>query len=68
MQAQYSWLVSSRAQAQQLWPMVLVALGLWDLPRRGIESMSPALAGRFLSITLLGKVQVRAVFIDSILL
>lgn len=29
--------------------MALVALGMWDLPRSRIESMSPASAGGFLS-------------------
>ena len=29
--------------------------GLWDLPGPGIESMSPALVGRFLSILWPGK-------------
>ena len=32
-------------------------LGMWDLPGPGIESMSPALASRFLTTELLGKPQ-----------
>ena len=34
------WLMVSRAQAQLL-------RGVWDLPRSGIEPMTPGLAGRF---------------------
>ena len=36
----------SRAQAQQLQHMGLVALGMWDLPGSGMEPVSLALAGR----------------------
>ena len=32
-------------------------LGMWDLPGPGIESVSPALASRFLTTELLGKPQ-----------
>ena len=39
----------SRAQAQRLWCMDLVAPWMWDLPRSGIQCMSPAWAGGFLS-------------------
>ena len=35
--------------AQKLWHMGLVTLRLWNIPRPGIEPMSPALAGRFLT-------------------
>ena len=48
------WLLLShstgfRAQAQQLWCTYLVAPWMWDLPRSGIQPMSPAWAGGFLS-------------------
>ena len=33
---------------QQLWGTGLVPRGMWNLPRTGIEPVSPALAGRFL--------------------
>ena len=33
-------------------------LGMWDLPRPGIEPMSPALVGRFLTTGPPGKVPV----------
>ena len=33
----------------------LLLCGMWNLPRPGTEPMSPALAGRFLSTTPLGK-------------
>ena len=45
--AQRLRLPGSGAQAQQLWPRGLVALQHVDLPRSGIEPVSPALAGRF---------------------
>ena len=35
--------------------MGLVAHGMWDLPRPGIEPMSPALAGGFLTTGPPGK-------------
>ena len=35
------------AQAQESWCPGLVALNVWDLPRSGIEPVSPALAGGF---------------------
>ena len=48
--AQQLWLVGSRAQAQQLWRTGLGApRGMWDLPRAGLEPVSPALAGGFLT-------------------
>ena len=34
--------------------------GTWDLPRPGLEPVSPALAGRFLTTALPGKPQVRS--------
>ena len=58
MQAQQLWLTGSRAQAQQLWRTGLVAhvsCGMWDLPRPGLEPVSPALAGRFLTTAPPGK-------------
>ena len=48
-------LVGSRAQAQQLWYTSQLPHGKWNLPRRGIKLMSPALAGRFLSPGQAGK-------------
>ena len=45
-----------RAWALGAWPSLVVAHGLlllhsmWDLPRPGMEPVSPALAGRFLTI------------------
>ena len=36
-------------QAQWSWRLGLVASGMWNFPRTGIQPMSPALAGRFLS-------------------
>ena len=44
-----------RAQAQQLWRTGLVALRVWDLPRPGLEPVSPALAGGFLTTGPPGK-------------
>ena len=44
--AQYLWLLGSRAQ---------LLFNMWDLPRSGIESVSPALAGGFFSTEPLGK-------------
>ena len=55
MQAQQLWLVGSRVQAQQLWHTGLVAHGMWDLLGRGLEPMSPALAGGFLTTAPPGK-------------
>ena len=46
---QQLWLVGSRAQAQQL------LRGMWDLPRPGLEPVSPALAGGFLTTAPSGK-------------
>ena len=43
------------AQAQQLWLMGPVARGMWDLPRLGLEPMSPELAGRFSTTAPPGK-------------
>ena len=45
----------SRESAQQLRCKASLLRNMWDLPRSGIESMSPALAGRFLTTRLLGK-------------
>ena len=50
-------------QAQQLWLTGLVALRhvgssrMWDLPRSGLEPVSPALAGRFSTTAPPGKPQ-----------
>ena len=46
---------SCSAWAQQLWRTGLVVRGTWDLPRPGIEPMSSALAGRFLTTVPPGK-------------
>ena len=52
------WCSVSRTQAQQLWPMDLVAPGgMWDLPGPGTEPMSPASAGGFLPTMPAGKPQ-----------
>ena len=61
------WLPCCRSQARGAWTSVAVAhrpsscgtwaqllWGIWNLPRRWMEPMSPALAGRFLSIALPG--------------
>ena len=55
--AQQLWLAGSRVQAQQLWRTGSVAPGMWDLPGPGVEPVSPALAGRFLTIAPPGKSQ-----------
>ena len=47
--AQQLRLPGSGAQAQQLWRTGSAAHSTWDLPRPGVEPVSPALAGRFLS-------------------
>ena len=39
----------SRAQAQKLWRLAYLLQGTWDLPTSGIEPLSPAMAGRFLT-------------------
>ena len=46
---------SCGTQAQWLWHTGLVAPSMWDLPGLGLEPMSPALAGGFLTIVPLGK-------------
>ena len=40
---------------QQLWLSGFVARGMWDLPGPGLEHVSPALAGRFLTTVPPGK-------------
>ena len=45
-QAPWLWLPAPRAQAQQLWCTGLAAPQHWDLPRSGIEPVSPALISR----------------------
>ena len=52
---QQLWLSDSRARAQELWYTVLIARGMWNLPRSGIEPVSPALAGGFFTTELPGK-------------
>ena len=55
-QAQQLWLTGSRAQAQQLWHTDLVApQHVGDLPRPGIEPLSPALEDGFLTTVPPGK-------------
>ena len=44
-----AWSVGSSAQAQQLWCPGFVALQHRGLPGAGIEPVSPALAGGFLT-------------------
>ena len=43
------------AQAQQLWLTGPVTPGMWDLPRPGLESVSPASTGRFSTTAPPGK-------------
>ena len=40
---------------------------MWDLPRSGIEPVSPALAGRFFTTELAGKLQYQVFVFDSCL-
>ena len=44
-------------------PFFLFSMDMWDLPRSGIELISPALAGRFFIIRPPGKSY--TIFIDS---
>ena len=46
---------SSRGQTQQLWYTGLVAPGMWDHPRSGIEPVSPASAYGFSTMEPLEK-------------
>ena len=39
-------------------PRAQLPRGMWDLPRPGIESVSPALAGGFFTTELTGKLHV----------
>jgi len=48
----FSCCPGSRTQAQHLWDAGVAAPGTCNLPRLGIEPMSPALAGGFLTIGL----------------
>ena len=41
--------------AQQLWLTAQLLGGMWDLPRPGLEPVSPALAGGFITTALPGK-------------
>ena len=43
-------------------------LGMWDLPRPGLEPMSPALAGRFSTTAPPGKPQINSFYIKLSLL
>ena len=52
---QQLWLAGSRVQAQQLCARAQLLHGMWDLPEPGIEPMSPALAGGFLTTVPPGK-------------
>ena len=47
--------VAVGSQVPQLWHMGLVLCGMWDLPRPGMEPMSPALAGGFFTTESPGK-------------
>ena len=47
--AQQLWLAGSRMKAQQLWCTAQLLHGMWDLPGPGLEPVSPALAGGFLT-------------------
>ena len=53
-------LLDSIAQAQSFWSIGLVARGMWDPPRSGIESMSPVLTGRFFTTEPQGKPKILA--------
>ena len=55
--AQQLWLSGSRVQPQQLWRMAWAQLlcVMWDLPGPGLEPMSPALEGGFLTTAPRGK-------------
>ena len=46
---------SCGTQTQQLWRTGLVVRGMWDLPGPGLEPVSPALAGGFLTTAPPGK-------------
>ena len=53
--AQQLWFMGSRAQAQQLWRTGFVAPRHAGLPGPGLEPVSPALAGGFLTTLPPGK-------------
>ena len=48
-----SWSPENRLSSYVTWPLFLQSM--WDLPRRGMEPMSPALAGRFFTTEPSGK-------------
>ena len=51
---QYLWLsVEHRLSSCGMWALLL--RGMWDLPGPGLEPVSPALAGGFLTSAPLGK-------------
>ena len=52
---QQLWLLGCGRQDRQLWLWAQLLHSRWDLPRPGIEPMSPALAGRFLTAGPPGK-------------
>ena len=50
-----SWLQLPGSTATGLGAVAQLLLGTWDLPGPGIEPVSPAVAGRFLTTEPLGK-------------
>ena len=58
------WSVGSRAWAQYCGARAQLLLGMWNLLRPGIEPVSPALAGGFLTTGPPGKSQLFS-FVDS---
>ena len=54
-QTQQLWLSGSRAQAYCCGAWAQLLHGMWDLPGPGLEPVSPALAGRFLTTAPPGK-------------
>ena len=53
--AQQSWLTGSRAQFSSCGVQASLLRGMWDLPGPGLEPVSPALAGGFLTTVPPGK-------------
>ena len=49
------WTLEQRLNSRNAWAYLLC--GMWDLPESGIELMSPALTGRFLTTEPPGKPQ-----------
>ena len=53
------WFLGSRTQAQQLWcPQAELLCNMWDLPRPGIASVSPALVSGFFTTEPPGKPEI----------